>query len=121
MRGLWHDAFLIALENCGSVLEAAKVAGISARTAYRARTVDPAFRQQWDQSLEMAADALEDEARKRAFAGSDVLLMFLLKGLRPQRWRESRATIPPAELNALIEREFARLAEREKKDKPLVN
>ena len=46
-------------------------------------------------------------------AGSDVLLMFLLKGIRPQKYRESRASIPPAELNKLIEAEFERIA-REK-------
>ncbi len=39
---------------------------------------------------------------------SDTLLMFLLKGIRPQKWRESRATIPPAELNKMIEAEFQR-------------
>jgi hypothetical protein len=38
--------------------------------------------------------------------------MFLLKKLQPQRWRESRATIPPAELNKLIEAEFDRLAKQ---------
>lgn len=40
--------------------------------------------------------------------GSDTLLIFLLKGLRPQRWRETRATMSPAELNKLIEQEFER-------------
>jgi hypothetical protein len=38
--------------------------------------------------------------------------MFLLKGLRPQRWRESRATIPPADLNKLIEVELQRIAKQ---------
>ncbi len=42
---------------------------------------------------------------------SDVLLMFLLKGLRPQKWRETRATIAPAELNRLIAIGLKRLAE----------
>lgn len=60
----------------------------------------------------MAADTLEDEARKRAFNGSEVLLMFLLKGIRPQKWRESRATIRPAELNKMIEVELQRLAKQ---------
>ncbi len=38
--------------------------------------------------------------------------MFLLKGIRPQRWRESRATIPPAELNKMIEAELQRIAKQ---------
>ena len=62
--------------------------------------------------LDIAADTLEDEARKRAFAGSDVVLMFLLKGIRPQKWRESRATIAPAELNKMIEVELERIAKQ---------
>jgi len=51
-----------------------------------------------------------------------VLLMFLLKGRRPQVWRESRATIPPAELNKLIEVELARIAkQKEVEDSAPVN
>jgi len=67
---------------------------------------------------------LEDEVRRGPYEGveepvlhkgekvevgkkySDVLLIFLLKGIRPQKFRESRATIPPAELNKIIEAEF---------------
>ena len=71
-----------------------------------------AFATLWDQALETGADLLVDECRKRAFNGSDVLLMFLLKGLQPQKWRESRATIPPAELNRMIETELQRIAKQ---------
>ncbi len=35
---------------------------------------------------------MEAEARRRAFAGSDTLLIFLLKGARPDKYRER----PPA-------------------------
>ena len=38
--------------------------------------------------------------------------MFLLKGIPPQKWRESRATIPPAELNKMIEAELQRIAKQ---------
>jgi hypothetical protein len=38
--------------------------------------------------------------------------MFLLKGIRPQKWRESRSTIPPAELNKMIEIELQRIAKQ---------
>jgi hypothetical protein len=117
MKDHWREAFLTALENSGSVTEASKAAGIARKTAYQCKRTDPLFAKDWEESLERSADTLCDEARKRAFSGSDVLLMFLLKGLQPQRWRESRATIPPSELNALIEREFERLA----KQKEMVN
>src|SRR5687767_9021036 len=80
----WKKAFIAALEECGSVRESAKAAGISHVTAYQNKREDPAFREQWEQAIEMGADTLEDEARRRAMMGvskgSDTLLMFLLKG-----------------------------------------
>ena len=110
MKALWQKAFLAALEQTGSVTQAAEAAKISRFSVYKYKREDPNFARQWDEALDMAADTLEDEARKRAFAGSDNLLMFLLKGIRPQKWRESRATIPPAELNEMIETELERIA-----------
>ena len=112
MKRHWQRAFLAALEQTGSVTESAPAAKIGRITAYDTRRADPAFAALWDQALDIAADTLEDEARKRAFAGSDVLLMFLLKGIRPQKWRESRATIPPGELNKMIEVELLRIAKQ---------
>lgn len=110
MQRQWEKAFLAALEECGSVTEACTAAEISRVAVYEHRRADTAFAEKWEQALEAGADTLEDEARRRAMAGvskgSDTLLMFLLKGLRPQRWRESRATMSPAELNKLIEAEF---------------
>ena len=112
MRRQWEKAFLAALENTGSVTAAAEAADISRVRAYELRKLDPAFATLWDQALETGADLLTDEARRRAFAGSDVLLMFLLKGLQPQKWRESRATIAPTELNKMIEVELQRIAKQ---------
>ncbi|MGI9069134.1 MAG: hypothetical protein ACR2HX_22370 [Pyrinomonadaceae bacterium] len=110
MKRHWQKAFLAALENTGSVTAAAEAAGVHRTAAYKIRQTHKEFSQQWDEAIDQAADTLEDEARKRAFAGSDLLLMFLLKGIRPQKWRESRATLPPAELNKMIEVELKRLA-----------
>ncbi len=110
MKRRWQKAFLAALENTGSVTAAAEAGKISRVQVYHTKKVDIEFARQWDEALDMAADTLEDEARLRAFNGSDVLLMFMLKGTRPQKWRESRATIPPAELNKMIEMELKRLA-----------
>jgi hypothetical protein len=112
MRRHWQKAFLAALENTGSVTQAAAAAKVGRIVVYQHKRIDPAFAALWEQALDAGADSLEDEARKRAFAGSDVLLMFMLKGIRPQRWRESRSTIPPAELNKMIEAELARIAKQ---------
>jgi hypothetical protein len=35
---------------------------------------------------------MEDEARRRALAGSDALMVFMLRALRPERYRE-RTTV----------------------------
>lgn len=128
MLRVWKKSFLAALEETGSVKEATEACTVSKVTVYAHRRDDPTFAKEWEEALDRAADALEDEARKRAIEGtqepvfhkgeivgyvakkSDVLLMFLLKGIRPQKWRESRATLPPAELNKLIEAEFERRA-----------
>jgi len=116
MKLQWQKAFLAALERTGSITASAKAAKVNRSTAYMERRDDPEFARLWDEHLELAADLLEDEAKRRAFAGSDVLLMFLLKGIRPQKWRESRATIPPAELNRLIEEELQRIAKQKDAD-----
>ena len=81
----WHAAFLAALENTGSITEASKAVGVHRVTAYTHKRNDAVFSQLWEQALERSGDLLMEEARKRAFSGSDVLLMFLLKGLQPQR------------------------------------
>ena len=83
-----RQTFIDALGACGSVTQAAAAAGLSRDALYRWRVADGDFAEEWERALELGTEALEDEARRRAFAGSDQLLMFLLKGLRPHRYRE---------------------------------
>ncbi len=40
-------------------------------------------------AIEQGTDVLEDEAVRRALAGSDTLLMFLLRARRPEKCREN--------------------------------
>ncbi len=121
MRRHWEKAFLTALANTGTVTSAAEAAGISRKQAYESRNRHPDFKQLWDDALETAADTLEAEARKRAFAGSDLLCIFLLKACRPERFRETRVLIPPVELNKMIEAEFKRLRAAESEISEAVN
>lgn len=61
----------------------------ASRTAlYNLRESDPEFAAAWDDAIEQGADALEDEAVRRALSSSDTLLIFLLKGARPDKYRE---------------------------------
>ena len=93
-------AFLAVLEKTGIVSDAAKAAGVSSATVYLTRKTDADFEAAWDVALEVAVDAMELEARRRAVDGvtrhiyhqgnvvgeeqvySDGLLQFLLKGRR---------------------------------------
>lgn len=111
---LWQMAFLTALSLTGNVTRAAAAADIARKTAYEARARDDEFAALWDDAIEQATDMLEAEARRRAHDGlvrykfhngtavldprtgepyyeleySDTLLIFLLKGHRPDKYRE---------------------------------
>lgn len=104
---LWRKAFLKALAIEGVVTYACDQARVSKMQVYRVRNSDPEFAQQWNDAIDSAADTLESEVRRRAFAGSDLLLMFLMKKMRPE-FRE-KVTISSRELDRAIEEELANL------------
>lgn len=99
-------AFLEAFELIGNVSDAAAAAGISRTTHYEWLNTDAAYAAAFADAREGAADRLEREAVRRARDGvaepvfhkgevvghvqrySDTLLIFLLKGLRPEKYRE---------------------------------
>lgn len=101
-----QHAFLIAYRDVGNIRDAAQVAGIDRSTHYAWLRDDLDYRQRFATAESDAADLLEREARRRAVVGveeavyykgqqvgavrkySDVLLIFLLKGLRPEKYRE---------------------------------
>ena len=89
---------------------ACEAVDISRFTAYAWRDNDQNFAAEWERAKEAGVDALEDEARRRAFEGtakpvfhqgiqcgtiqeySDTLTIFLLKGARPEKYRERTST-----------------------------
>ena len=106
----WRERFLSALAATGNVSDACRTAGVSRPAAYKCKDTNQAFSAAWGEALEEATDALEQEARRRAIDGtekpvfyqgeecgrvreySDTLLIFLLKGNRPGKFRD-RASI----------------------------
>lgn len=100
-----QEAVLAILAATGNVSKACESCGVGRRTYYH-WLEDPAFAQRVADAKEEAADALEAEARRRAHDGtskpvyqggklvghvqeySDTLLIFLLKGCRPEKYRE---------------------------------
>lgn len=125
-HNVWHNAFFTALSNCGNVRQACKDANVDPKTVYKKRKREPEFAEEWDDALNVAADVLEKEAWRRAHEGieepvyhkgavcghvrkySDVLLIFLLKGMRPEKYRE-RVFVSPAEMDKLIEQQLKML------------
>ena len=99
-------AFLAALSETGNVSKAAEASGINRRSHSRWLQEDDEYRVATAEALDAAADKLEEEARRRAHDGfdepvyyqgevcgtvrkySDTLLIFLLKGARPDKYRE---------------------------------
>ena len=115
-----QQRFIKALSKTGSVTKAAELAGTSRTRVYELRKTDPAFAAAWENAEEVAADRLEDEARRRAVEGvaeplvsggklvrdddgqpilvrrySDNLLLALIKARRPPpRERSVRVPFP---------------------------
>src|SRR5215813_15232185 len=113
--------FIKTLSETGSVSMAAALAGSSRTRVYELRKVDPAFATAWEEAEEIAADRLENEARRRAVEGvpeplvsagklvrdddgqpimvrrySDNLLLALLRAHRPPRRERSVRFVLPA-------------------------
>ena len=100
---------LAALEYNANVTRACKVAGITTSCAYQHKQNNPDFAADWDAAIKAAVDRLEGVAWLRATEGvekpvyqqgqcvgyvqqySDSLLIFLLKGHNPDRFKDRAA------------------------------
>jgi len=80
--------FLNTYSETGSATAAAKMAAIRPATHYSRLASDPGYRQAFEEAQQQVIGLLEDEAFRRALAGSDELLIFLLRGWLPARYQE---------------------------------
>jgi hypothetical protein len=126
----WYPRFLASLGQYGNVSRACKSARISRETAYTYRHNDPELAAAWAAALELGVDALEDEAKRRAYEGvkkpvfqgkelvghvqeySDTLLIFLLKAHKPSVYRETMQHLN-LDLSTLTDEQIARIANGE--------
>ena len=99
-------AFIAAYAECGTITKAAEIAGIARQTHYDWSKSDPSYARACEAAYEQAGERLEEEARRRAVEGvekpvfyqgqqcgvvneySDTLLIFLLKGAKPEKYKE---------------------------------
>jgi hypothetical protein len=100
------DRFFVELAKSARVVKSCELAGISYSEVYRRRTIDEEFKKRYEDAYEQGVQRLEDEAVRRAMTGvdepvfykgeevakitrySDTLLMFLLKGNKPDKFKE---------------------------------
>lgn len=103
-----------ALVMRGNVREATSAAGIHRTTAYTWREKDRGFADAWDAAVDEATDRMEEEAWRRGIEGfdrpvifqgkitdtykdySDSLLLTLMRGHRPERFKDRREHSTPA-------------------------
>jgi hypothetical protein len=102
--------FLNALQQTANVTHSAALAHITRQAVYDRRLRDPAFALDFDAAYSCGVEAWEDEAARRAFKGydepvfykgdvvgykrnfSDTLAMFILKGAKPDKFRDRVST-----------------------------
>lgn len=98
--------FLEELLKCANITASAKKAKIDRKQIYRWKKEDPKFLEAFNEAVSIGIDALESEAIRRAYEGtekpifqggkkvgtvreySDTLLIFLLKGRKPEVYKE---------------------------------
>lgn len=104
------DIFFDAISNGMTVARAADKAGYSLSTVYYHKKEDLSFADRWDIARETAIQIMEEEADRRAIQGidkpvyylgqlvdtvkeySDQLLIFRLKAMRPEVYRDRTTT-----------------------------
>ncbi len=83
----WDDFVRLIGEGC-TVALAANGAGVDRSDAYKRRKVNQEFADAWDAACKARRDKLIAEAERRALAGSDKLLIFLLCNYHPEQFRQ---------------------------------
>ena len=120
---------LAALAETGNITAAALLAKIDRTTHYAWLAKDPEYAEAVPVAFEMAADKLEEEARRRAVTGvkepvfyqgdecgtvrkySDTLLIFLMKGANPEKYRERFDHRHEGEVRFTLADAFAKIEE----------
>jgi len=133
-RHLKKRLMLIALAETGNVTAAARAAKIHRTNHYNWLNDDPEYAKAAKDAMDAASDLLEGEARRRAYTGvlepvyqggekvgtirrySDTLLIFLLKGAKPDKYKErgeikhsGGVAVSPVDLSKLSESQLEAL------------
>jgi hypothetical protein len=108
-------AMLATVAHCLSVTAACAQVGISRQTHYGWLRQDPAYAAAFADAHQLGIAWLEDVAIQRATAGdrpSDVLLIFLLKAARPDKYRDAAKRDDRSEVSELLKAVLLELTDR---------
>lgn len=84
-------AFLKAYIDVGKVVDACQSVSLDHSMHYYWLRTDPDYADAFTQAKVQAGERLEEVAFERAYAGSDTLLIFLLKGAMPHKYGDKVA------------------------------
>ena len=84
----WQDKFCEAFAEEGNLQAAADIANISRATVYNRLNDDPEFREKHDEAYARFCASIEREIKRRAFAGSDMLIMAMANRHMPNEYRQ---------------------------------
>lgn len=103
----WERFFYQVAASGGNVTRACEITKVTRMAVWQRENCDPEFKKRLDAAKQVGADFLEEEAVRRAFEGvdepvgfymgvsnavktnySDALIQFLLKGLKPEKYKE---------------------------------
>ena len=122
-------AFLAAYAECGTITGAVESACCDRTSHYHWLKTDPDYVEAFHLAHEMAIDAHEDEASRRALGWdetrytddgrsyvirkySDTMLIFRLKALRPEKYRETAKRDERQDISDLLKAVLLELADR---------
>jgi hypothetical protein len=108
-------AMLAAVAHCLSVTAACAQVGISRQTHYEWVRQHPAYAAAFAEAQQLGIEWLEDVAIERATAGerpSDVLLIFLLKAARPDKYRDLQRREDRNDISELLKAVLLEMQER---------
>lgn len=129
----WRPAWLAAFEAEGTVSAACARANVGRTTVYRTRQADEDFALAWADIEEQTTERMEREAYRRGVEGvprdiyhqgqvvgaerqfSDVLLIFMLKSRRPERYRDNVKVEHAGEVKQTHGVDLAKLSPTEKR------
>jgi hypothetical protein len=86
----WQKKFLHVLAEIPNVKAACVAANVSRMTAYRYRSEDAEFAEQWHDAIRQSVDDLEAVAFKLAAEGDAGLITFMLRCHKPEIYRDTQ-------------------------------